>query len=132
MTVENTAERPVVLVADDDPDILTLVSFRLEKAGYEVITATDGKEALGLAIDRRPDIAVLDVRMPKLNGYEVTSQLRENPVTSRTPILLLSASVHETSVAKGFDAGADDYLKKPFVPQELLARIDAILKRSQS
>lgn len=119
-----------MLVADDDPDILTLVSFRLEKAGYEVITATDGQQALDLAVDRHPTLAVLDVRMPKLNGYEVTTQIRENPATSKTPILLLSASVHEASVAKGFDAGADDYLKKPFVPQELLARIEAILTRS--
>lgn len=130
MNADAAEDRSVVLVADDDPDILTLVSFRLEKAGYEVLTATDGQQALDLAVDRHPTLAVLDVRMPKLNGYEVTTKLRENPATSKTPILLLSASVHEASVAKGFDAGADDYLKKPFVPQELLARIEAILTRS--
>ena len=129
MTAPDTNDRAVVLVADDDPDILTLVAFRLEQAGYEVLTAPDGEEAIRLALDRRPDLVVLDVRMPKLNGFEVTARLRGNENTSKMPIVLLSASVREASIAKGFEAGADDYLKKPFSPQELLARIEAVLGR---
>lgn len=121
--------RPVVLVADDDPDILQLVAFRLERAGYEVIQATDGEEALRFVTERQPDLAVLDVMMPKLNGYDVTRRIRENEATSRIPVILLTARVQEADVARGFEAGADDYIKKPFSPQELRSRVQAILGR---
>jgi DNA-binding response OmpR family regulator len=120
---------PLVLVADDDPDILTLVGFRLERAGYEVLPARDGEEALALALERQPDLAILDVMMPKLDGYEVTQRLRDNPATSSMPVILLTARVQEADITRGFDAGADDYLKKPFSPQELRARVQAILGR---
>jgi DNA-binding response OmpR family regulator len=121
--------RPLVLVADDDEDILALVSFRLERAGYGVVEARNGEDALRLAEERLPDLAVLDVMMPKLTGYEVTERLRENTATSRIPVMLLTARVQEADVARGFDAGADDYMKKPFSPQELRARVQAILGR---
>lgn len=120
---------PLVLVADDDPDILTLVGFRLERAGYEVLPARDGEEALALALERQPDLAILDVMMPKLDGYEVTQRLRENPATSGMPVILLTARVQEADITRGFEAGADDYIKKPFSPQELRARVQAILGR---
>jgi DNA-binding response OmpR family regulator len=121
--------RPVVLVADDDPDILQLVAFRLDRAGYEVIQATDGEEALRLVAERQPDLAVLDVMMPKVTGYDVTRQIRENLATSRIPVILLTARVQEADLARGFEAGADDYIKKPFSPQELRSRVQAILGR---
>jgi DNA-binding response OmpR family regulator len=121
--------RPVVLVADDDHDILTLVRFRLERAGYEVIQARDGEEAVRLAVEHEPDLAVLDVMMPKLDGYEATKQLRGHETTSRLPVILLTARVQEADVARGFEAGADDYVKKPFSPQELSARVQAVLGR---
>jgi DNA-binding response OmpR family regulator len=121
--------KPVVLVADDDHDILTLVSFRLERAGYDVVAARDGEEALRLALERVPDLAVLDVMMPKLDGYEVTTRLRQNRATRRMPVILLTARVQEADIARGFEAGADDYVKKPFSPQELGARVQAILGR---
>jgi DNA-binding response OmpR family regulator len=121
--------KPLVLVADDDHDILTLVSFRLERAGYEVVGARDGEEALRLALERVPDLAVLDVMMPKLDGYEVTTRLRQNRATRRMPVILLTARVQEADIARGFEAGADDYVKKPFSPQELGARVQAILGR---
>jgi DNA-binding response OmpR family regulator len=121
--------KPVVLVADDDHDILTLVSFRLERAGYDVVAARDGEEALRLALERVPDLAVLDVMMPKLDGYEVTTRLRQNKATRRMPVILLTARVQEADIARGFEAGADDYVKKPFSPQELGARVQAILGR---
>jgi DNA-binding response OmpR family regulator len=130
VTSERTENgKPVVLVADDDPDILALVSFRLERAGYDVLGAHDGEEALRLAVEHAPDLAVLDVMMPKLDGYEVTTRLRQNGATRRMPIILLTARVQEADIARGFEVGADDYVKKPFSPQELGARVQAILGR---
>ena len=119
----------VVLIADDDPDILSLVAFRLERAGYEVIQASNGEDALRLASERKPDLAILDVMMPKLTGYDVTEQIRRNEETSGIPVILLTARVQEADVERGFAAGADDYIKKPFSPQELRARVQAILGR---
>ena len=124
-----TDDRPLVLVADDDEDILELVAYRLGRAGYEVLTANDGEEALTTARDRRPELAVLDVMMPKLDGYEVTRRMREDDATASIPVILLTARVQDADVARGFDAGADDYLKKPFNPQELRARVQAVLGR---
>jgi DNA-binding response OmpR family regulator len=122
-------DRPVVLVADDDDDIRDLVAFRLDRAGYEVLRAGDGQQALDLAKEHVPDLAVLDVMMPKLTGYDVTRELRANAATSRIPVILLTARVQEADVARGFEAGADDYVKKPFSPQELKARVQAVLGR---
>ncbi|HMI28979.1 MAG TPA: response regulator [Gaiellaceae bacterium] len=121
--------RPLVLVADDDRDIRQLVAFRLERADYEVVEATDGEEAVRLVTELLPDLAVLDLMMPKLNGYEVTQAIRRHEETKRIPVILLTARVQEADVARGFEAGADDYLRKPFSPQELLARVQAILGR---
>ena len=121
-----------VLVADDDDDILQLVSFRLERAGYTVVTAADGQQALAAARQHQPDLAVLDVMMPGLNGYEVTRQLRADPATAAIPVILLTARVQEADVSRGFEAGADDYLRKPFSPQELRSRVQAILARRPS
>jgi DNA-binding response OmpR family regulator len=123
------APRPLVLVADDDDDILALVCYRMEKAGYDVVRARDGEEALQLASELLPALAILDVMMPKADGYEVTRRLREQETTSRMPIILLTARSQEADVQRGFEAGADDYIRKPFSPQELRARVQAILGR---
>jgi DNA-binding response OmpR family regulator len=122
-------ERPLVLVADDDDDIRALVSFRLERSGYAVLAASDGEEALGLALEHHPRLAVLDVMMPKLDGYQLTRRLRELEETRRMPVILLTARAQEADVARGFEAGADDYIRKPFSPHELRARVQAILGR---
>jgi DNA-binding response OmpR family regulator len=119
----------LILIADDDPDILALISFRLERAGYEVVQARNGEEAVQLALAKRPDLAVIDVMMPRIDGYEATRQLRQHEETSRMPIILLTARVQEEDIARGFDAGADDYVKKPFSPQELGSRVQAVLGR---
>jgi DNA-binding response OmpR family regulator len=118
-----------VLVADDDEDILALISFRLERSGYRVQTADDGEKAFDLAVQDDFDLVIVDVMMPKLDGYELTRKLRQNPSTRSIPIILLTARVQEPDIARGFDAGADDYIKKPFSPQELRARVQAILGR---
>lgn len=121
--------QPVVLAADDDPDILELVAFRLERSGYTVLQARDGEEALQMALESKPDLAVLDVMMPKLDGFELTRRLRAEEATSRMPIILLTARAQDADVQQGFDAGADDYIRKPFSPQELRSRVQAILGR---
>jgi DNA-binding response OmpR family regulator len=129
LTIASRTEEPLVLVADDDEDILALVAFRLERAGYAVVTAQDGEQALALAREKRPDLAVLDVMMPRLTGYEVTERLRRDETTSGIPVILLTARAQEADVTRGFEAGADDYVKKPFSPQELRARVQAMLGR---
>ena len=129
MTSDTLNPRPLVLVADDDEDVRSLGVFRLERAGYDVVAASDGEEAFRLAVERTPDLAVLDVMMPKLDGYELTKRLRANPGTSDLPVILLTARAQDADVQRGFDAGADDYIKKPFSPQELRARVQAILGR---
>ena len=125
----SSAASQLIVVADDDEDVRELIEFRLTRAGYEVISGKNGEEALGLIRSRHPALAVLDIMMPKLDGYEVTRQLRSDPGLDRIPVILLTASVQEAAVTKGFEAGADDYMKKPFSPQELLARVRSILGR---
>jgi DNA-binding response OmpR family regulator len=121
--------QPVVLAADDDEDILELIAFRLERSGYTVLRARDGEEALRIAREAKPDLAVLDVMMPKLDGFDLTRRLRADDETRAIPIILLTARAQDADVQAGFDAGADDYLRKPFSPQELRARVQAILGR---
>ena len=111
----------LVLVADDDPDIRQLVRLRLERSGYAVISAGDGSEALALAIDRHPDLAILDVSMPQLSGLEVARALRAR--YAELPVILLTARAAETDVHEGAAAGADRYITKPFSPQELESQV---------
>jgi DNA-binding response OmpR family regulator len=120
---------PLVLVADDDPDILDLVRYRLERSGYAVATADNGADAVKLASELSPALAVLDVMMPGLTGFDVTRRLRDDPETARIPVILLTARAQEADVQEGFAAGADDYLRKPFSPRELSARVQAVLGR---
>jgi two-component system response regulator MtrA len=115
----------LILVADDDDDVRELVVFRLTHAGFEVITAADGEEAVELALARRPDLCVIDVMMPKLDGFEVTQRVRAAPELAETKVLLLTASVHESAVERGLAVGADDYIAKPFSSEEFLARCAA-------
>lgn len=116
-----------ILVVDDDPDILKVVSLSLRQADYEVYTAADGEEALRMAQRVRPDLVILDVMLPKIDGFEVCAQLRS---VSSVPILLLSARGQEMDKVVGFNVGADDYLTKPFSMPELLLRVRAILRRT--
>jgi DNA-binding response OmpR family regulator len=126
---EAARDLPVVLAADDDEDILALLVFRLERSGYSVLQARDGEEALERAREAKPDLAVIDVTMPKLDGFELTRRLRAEEDTRRMPIILLTARTQDADLERGFEAGADDYIRKPFSPQELSARVHAILGR---
>jgi DNA-binding response OmpR family regulator len=120
-------DAPLVLCADDDEDILSLVSLRLRRAGFEVATAIDGDEAVEIARARRPALAVLDVMMPKRTGYEVLAELRADEVLRGMKVILLSARVQEGDVSRGMDAGADAYLAKPFKAQDLVSTVEGLL-----
>ena len=122
-----SADAPLILCADDDEDILSLVALRLRRAGYEVVQANDGHAALELARSRRPAVAVLDVMMPRLTGHEVLAAIRADDELSELKVVLLSARVQEVDVERGMEAGADAYLAKPFRAEELLEQVKALL-----
>jgi diguanylate cyclase (GGDEF)-like protein len=122
--------KPRVLIVDDDEDIRLALDITLEGAGFETIQATDGLEALDLARSAAPDVVILDVMMPRLDGLETLRQLREDARTSHLPVLLLTARVQRQDAIEGLDAGADDYLAKPFDLDELVARVRAALRRA--
>lgn len=116
-----------ILIAEDDEDIIGLLKLYLEKDGYEVVVATNGEEAFQKAMKNKISLAILDIMMPKMNGYELTKRLRE---VTQIPILILSAKNDDSEKILGLDLGADDYLTKPFNPLEVLARIRSLLRRS--
>lgn len=118
---------PKILVVDDDPTLNELVRLNLERKGFSVYCAEDGEEALRLAYETHPDLVILDIMMPRVDGYEVCRRLR---ALTDVPILFLTAKSRDTDVLRGFDAGADDYMRKPFSLRELEARVQALLKRS--
>ena len=119
--------KELILVADDDDDILLLVTTRLRRDGFEVVSASSGDEALALARERRPAVAVLDIGMPGLAGVEVLEHIRADGDLREMRVLLLTAKAQESDVRRGYDAGADAYVKKPFSPADLSARVRALL-----
>jgi two-component system alkaline phosphatase synthesis response regulator PhoP len=118
-----------VLVVDDENSILTLLQYNLQQAGYEVVTGMDGEEAINLTLTENPDLIVLDLMLPKMDGLEVCKQLRQQK--NFTPILMLTAKDDEFDKVLGLELGADDYMTKPFSPREVVARVKAILRRTQ-
>jgi two-component system alkaline phosphatase synthesis response regulator PhoP len=125
---ENMSKK--VLVVDDEPSIVTLLQYNLQQAGYDVITANDGEEGMQKAVREQPDLMILDLMLPKMDGMEVCKQLRQQKIM--IPILMLTAKDDEFDKVLGLELGADDYMTKPFSPREVLARIKAILRRIQS
>ncbi|WP_096153013.1 MULTISPECIES: response regulator transcription factor [Bacillus] len=119
-----------VLIVDDEQSIVTLLQYNLEQAGYEVVVANDGADGLHKAIEEKPELIVLDLMLPKMDGIEVCKELRQRKVN--VPILMLTAKDDEFDKVLGLELGADDYMTKPFSPREVVARVKAILRRSQT
>ena len=120
-----------VLVIDDDPVILELLRVNFEIESFEVITASDGREGLEKARTANPDVVLSDIMMPRIDGLELVSTLREDPRTRNLPVILLSAKAQNAEVQQGLDMGADDYVTKPFDPLELIDRVNAVLARAR-
>jgi two-component system phosphate regulon response regulator PhoB len=121
--------RQHILVVDDEPDITALVAYHLARSGYRVTTATSGAEALHAAEEQSPDLIVLDLMLPGVSGMDVLAELRRRPDTGQMGVILLTARREETDRIEGLSLGADDYLTKPFSPQELVLRVGAVLRR---
>ncbi|HWN19982.1 MAG TPA: response regulator [Gemmatimonadales bacterium] len=118
-----------ILVVDDEPDITALVAYHLAKAGFRVSTAANGTDALKAAREERPDIVILDLMLPGVSGYDVLAELRKRDETREVGVILLTARREETDRIRGLSLGADDYLTKPFSPQELSLRVGGLLRR---
>ncbi|MEU3454381.1 response regulator [Micromonospora sp. NPDC006766] len=130
--MDPAGERPdIVLVVDDDEDIARFVEFNLRLHGFEVLHAGDGQEALEVIERQRPDLAVVDLMMPRIDGLELTRRLRANPLTSALPVIMLTAKGMTVDKVNGLSAGADDYLVKPFDTAELIARVSSTLRRNK-
>ena len=121
-----------ILVVDDEPDAIELIRFNLKASGYEVLTAEDGEEALAKARKFSPDMILLDVMLPEIDGLEVCKILRRDPATASLPIIMLTAKASEIDRVLGLEFGADDYVTKPFSPRELMLRVRNLLKRKES
>lgn len=124
------SENPSILVVDDERDLVELMTVNLEAAGYRVLPAHSGDEALAKASEHLPNLIILDLMMPGLSGIEVARRLRANPRTTGVPIIMLTARAAEADQIVGLSVGADDYITKPFSPRELLSRINAVLRRA--
>lgn len=121
-----------ILIAEDERDIRELITYTLEFGGFQVIAATNGQEAVELARQHRPDLIILDVRMPKMTGYEACQILKSQEETRAIPVVFLSAKGQEAEIRQGMEAGADAYILKPFAPEELLQQVQGILNRLNS
>ncbi|MBI3815705.1 MAG: response regulator [Nitrospinae bacterium] len=121
--------RSKILIVDDEADILTLLEYNLDKAGFEVISAQDGPEALELAKKKKPDLIILDIMLPSMEGTEVCKIIKKDEATSHIPVIMLTAKGEEIDRIVGFELGAEDYITKPFSPRELILRVKAVLKR---
>jgi two-component system phosphate regulon response regulator PhoB len=127
-----TRTTPTILVVDDEPDAVELIRFNLKAAGYEVLTAADGEEALKKARASCPDLIVLDIMLPEIDGIEICKILRRDSVTAAIPIIMLTAKAAEIDRVLGLELGADDYVTKPFSPRELILRVKNMLRRGRT
>ncbi len=121
-----------ILIADDDEIIIDLIRFRLESEGHDVVTATDGEALLTLLVQRVPDLILLDSMMPIVSGMEVLKIIRQTPETRNIPVIMLTARKGEADVVAALEAGANDYLTKPFMPQELMTRVSMQLRQTKN
>jgi DNA-binding response OmpR family regulator len=118
-----------ILIAEDEPDIRDLVAFTLRFAGYEVVAGSNGEEAVQIALQENPDLILLDVRMPRMTGYEACKIIKADPKLKDVPVVFLSAKGQEAEIRDGMEAGAEEYLLKPFAPDQLTERVRAILAK---
>jgi DNA-binding response OmpR family regulator len=118
-----------ILIAEDEPDIRELVTFMLKFAGYEVVAASNGEDAVRTASRERPDLVLMDVRMPRMTGYDACRMMKANPDLRDVPVVFLSAKGQDSEIQSGLEAGAEEYLLKPFSPAELTNRVRGILSR---
>lgn len=118
-----------ILVAEDEPDIRGLIVFSLQYAGFQIIEAVNGEDAVQKATKEQPDLILLDVRMPKMTGYEACEALKKRPETKDIPVVFLSARGQEAEIKRGLELGAEEYILKPFAPDELYRRVEGILQR---
>ena len=116
-----------VLIVDDEPNIVLSVEFLMKREGHEVVTAADGQAAMDILAEERPDLMILDVMMPRKNGFEVCAEVRADPQMAQMPILMLTAKGREAEMKKGLSLGADAYITKPFSTHELVARVNELL-----
>jgi phosphate regulon transcriptional regulator PhoB len=121
-----------ILIVEDDPDILELVQYNLQRKGFQVLSSSNGENGLKLAKERVPDLIVLDLMLPGMGGLTVCQQLKEDPRTKDIPVVMLTAKSEENDIITGLEMGADDYVAKPFSPKELVARVRAILRRTNA
>ena len=118
-----------IVIAEDERDIRDLIAFTLRFAGHEVVTATNGEEAVELVFKENPDLIILDVRMPRMTGYDACRAIKANPAFTDTPVVFLSAKGQESEIESGLEAGAEEYFLKPFAPVELTTRVHEILAK---
>ncbi|MEM1205588.1 MAG: response regulator [Acidobacteriota bacterium] len=124
-----TVSRRKIVAIEDEPDILELVQYNLTREGFNVLTATSGDEGVDLIVREAPDLVLLDLLLPGIDGIEVCRKLKMDPVTQKIPIIMVSAKGEESDIVLGLGVGADDYVSKPFRPKELIARVRAVLRR---
>ncbi len=125
-------EKEIILIVDDEEDILEFLRYNLEREGYRVVCARDGSEAIEMARGKSPDLIVLDLMLPEIDGFEVCKRLKLHKETEDIPIIMLTAKAEETDIVVGLEIGADDYITKPFSPKVLIARIRDVLRRRKN
>lgn len=118
-----------IVIAEDEPDIRELIAFTLRFAGHEVVTGANGEEGYELAKKERPDLVMLDVRMPRMTGYEACKRIKSEPEIAHIPVIFLSAKGQESEIEQGLAAGAEEYLLKPFAPDQLTERVKVVLAK---
>jgi two-component system alkaline phosphatase synthesis response regulator PhoP len=125
-------QKKKILIVEDEKELVKLIAFHMTIAGYEALSAKDGIEALEACQFNKPDLVILDIMLPRIDGWEVCRRLRQDPQTSKIPIIILSALSDINDKLKGFDLGSDDYVTKPFSPRELVVRVKRVLARSET
>ncbi len=129
---KDISRKKKILVVDDEKDLIALVSLHMKMAGFEILTASNGEKALDLSRIEKPDLIILDLMLPKIDGWQVCERLRQDIATQDIPVIMLTARAETEDKLKGFEVGADDYVTKPFSPRELVARVKRVLARAEA